>query len=76
MISLKKESFGIEGEFLKAAEVNAQHPRPHRLNLRAKDLELALKSIINNKKLRKNVNAMPRYGKNYWLKEIQKCLNN
>ena len=52
----KKESFGTEGEFLKAGECKC--PTPTALSVKPacpKDLELALKSIINNKEAAKKI---------------------
>lgn len=52
----KKESFGIEGEFLKAGECKC--PAPTATSVKPacpKDLELALKSIINNKEAAKKM---------------------
>lgn len=50
----KKESFGIEGEFLKAGECKCPGATPIKPAC-PKDLELALKSIINNKEAAKKM---------------------
>ncbi|MBP9764130.1 MAG: hypothetical protein KBD03_02310 [Gammaproteobacteria bacterium] len=52
----KKESFGIEGDFLKTGECKC--PTPATTSVKPacpKDLELALKSIINNKEAAKKM---------------------
>ncbi|HXH55104.1 MAG TPA: TrbI/VirB10 family protein [Gammaproteobacteria bacterium] len=52
----KKESFGIEGEFLKAGECKCPAPTtPSVKPACPPDLELALKSIINNKEAAKKM---------------------